>query len=137
MARKLATPAREGAGAGRVSNVGAADTQDIASRTGACQYRETADRSSGVIARLSDRGRLRACKDGMPRILQRSDAPTAGRPQWTGKPRRRTRAALIRLRRGVCARIDPCALSKLAALAEVVGGAAPGPILHLPWGALA
>ena len=87
--------------------------------------RETADDYPHIVARLSDRWRVIVCPAGIQWILQRRDGQRAGRARWAGVSYCQTREALLRLCRTFSARVDPAALSTLAALPEhITGGVA-------------
>ncbi len=87
------------------------------------RHHESADEYSGIVARLSASYRVITCKDQIQWILQRRDGERHGRARWAGVGYFRTREALLRMSRALCARIDPAALAALAALPEHFGRA--------------
>ena len=88
-------------------------------------HRESDDDYARVVARLDDRWRVIVCRDDLQWILQRRDGERAGRARWTGVGYFLTREALLRVSRASCVRVDPAALSALAALPEhMTGGVA-------------
>lgn len=87
------------------------------------QLHETSDAYAGVIAQLCHRHRAIVCKDEIQWILQQRKNGGAERP-WRGVGYFRTRYALVRFGATQCGRIDPAALAILAALPDVIGGAA-------------
>ncbi|MBF9060753.1 hypothetical protein HKCCSP123_16350 [Rhodobacterales bacterium HKCCSP123] len=89
-------------------------------------HHETADDYDRVVAVLSDRIRVIACKDGIQWIIQRCDAQRSGQQRWRGVSYCTERASLLRISRTLCATIDPTALSRLKALPERIS-ATPSP----------
>ena len=85
-------------------------------------HHETADDYRAVLAHLSDRWRVVACKDRIQWILQGRDGKRAGRPRWTGVRYFRTREALMQSVRGLCGAVDPAALATLAFLPNTFAG---------------
>ncbi len=86
---------------------------------------ETADHYPGVVAQINCRWRVILCSAGIQWILQRRDGERAGGTRWAGVGYCQTREALLRLCRASSERVDPAALSALAALPEhITGGAA-------------
>ena len=86
-------------------------------------HHETAANYHGVVAVLNVTWRVVTRRDALQWILQRRDAMRAGRVRWTGARYFHTRDALIDAIRALCGLVDPAALSAVAALPDLIGGA--------------
>ncbi len=85
-------------------------------------HRESEDDYTNTVARISDRWRVIVCRDGIQWILQRRDAGRLAGARWRSLGYCLTRKGLMRLCAAHSARVDPAALSALAALPEHITG---------------
>lgn len=85
---------------------------------GTARHHESSDDYDCVVVRLCQRHRVIACKDDLQWILQRIEGERHGRARWAAAGYFRTRMALIRASRALCARIDPTALAALERLPD-------------------